>query len=219
MVRTTRTLATGKTVEAIEDLSEKAYTEEELKKLLIAAEQTKCKKHHNENYLVIGIAAYCSCRTRELLGIHPEDIDIENRILSIYTLKQRKVKSWLIRKVPIPELLVFRIRTFIDGMDPKQPIFKWYPDVMRGRIKHICKIANVKYRGIKGLRHRFGTYFGPSYQPHELAALMGHSGLHTIMVYFHQRPEQIMERYDEAVNGEVFNIKKKLPKPSMVSTR
>jgi integrase len=198
-MRQKRTLATGEEVEALEDLGEKMYTEDEFKRLIAATDKTFRSTLHEENYITLSLFGWCGPRTMELKGVYPEDINLEKQELKIFTLKQKEERKGIIRTVPIPAFLIPKLRKYLKKKMPGESIFTWCDGSMRYRMRGICKIANVPYKGLKGLRHRFGSHFAPYFETHELAKLMGHRNPSTVMIYYHANPDIMKKKYEKAM--------------------
>ena len=188
-------------------LMEKCYTDEEFRKLLKAASETK----HNplKVSLLISIGGLCGTRTTECCSLKLKDIDFKNNILWVTTLKQRGAKKGMRRFIPFDEELVILFRAYIKHMRIRTPetyLFKKRREQKkhetRGGIAYmmtrLCDKGKIPYKGFKGLRHYFCTTNAPYMLPHELAALIGHSKLDTIMIYYHANPEILKEKCKKA---------------------
>jgi len=192
-------------------LMEKCYTDEEFRKLLKAASETK----HNplKVSLLISIGGRCGLRTTECCSLKRKDIDFESGVILVTTLKQRGTKKGVRRFVPIDEELVILLRAYIKQekiRNPETYLFKKRREPKkhetRGGIAYmmerLTKKIKIPNKGFKGLRHYFCTANAPFMQPQELGAMTGHSNLNMIMeVYYHPNLAIIREKYKQALEA------------------
>lgn len=134
--------------------------------------------------------ALSGCRISEALAMRIADVDLEQSLLRIRTLK-RRTESW--REVPVPEELTrsleltHRLRT--RQAHPVQRTERLWPMSRSSAFRHIRKL--MLQAGIegpqacpKGLRHGFGIAAVAAGVPlPTLAAVLGHSSITTTAIY------------------------------------
>ncbi len=133
---------------------------------------------------------YTGCRISEALALRVRDIDLENHILRIKTLKRRK-ESW--REVPVPEHFVRELQ-LTHSLKYRQLVNRnqnrriW--DFSRSTAsRHIAKLmhdANIQgpQASSKGLRHAFGIAAVESGVPLPIiASVLGHAHITTTAIY------------------------------------
>ena len=130
------------------------------------------------------------CRISEALALRPLDVDLEQQLLRIQTLK-RRADAW--REVPVPaELirsleLVHRLRTL--KRQHTTATERLWPISRASASRHIRQLMHeAKIRGPqacpKGLRHGFGIAAVAAGVPlPTLAAVLGHSSITTTAIY------------------------------------
>ena len=131
--------------------------------------------------------AFSGCRLSEARHLRIADLQPERQVLSIRTLKRRRVG--VVREVPIPKLLVEELcsievnNTGLLWSINERPIsritaYRW--------IKEVMQSADVtgKKASPKGLRHGFGVHATLSgIQLHMLCRWMGHASVETTAIY------------------------------------
>lgn len=198
----------------------KNYSDEEFYKLLNAA--SDAKQTPLKFALLISLGGRCGVRTTECCNIKLEDIDFEQELLWVTTLKQRGQKKGTRRFIPLDKDTVILLKTYIKQMNitkDESYLFKkrkepHNPQTRSGIADMMTRLtiyASIPNRGFKGLRHFFCTNNAPHMQPQELAALTGHSNLNMIMIYYHANPEIIREKYDLAVGASKQRMKRAHP--------
>lgn len=134
---------------------------------------------------------YTGCRASETLELTSQDVQFEEEVLSIRTLKKRR---FAMREIPIPPILCNLLdQTFRQqGWGDAQPFWS----ISRKTVwRHITKImAQADITGVqacpKGLRHGFGIH--AIHCGIDLATVqkwMGHSKLSVTAIYTNATPQ------------------------------
>ena len=134
--------------------------------------------------------ALSGCRISEALALRTCDVDLEQHLLRIRTLK-RRTRNW--REVPVPDELIrsleltHRLRT--RNTHPEQRNLPLWPISRSSAFRHIRKLMQqAEIEGPqacpKGLRHGFGIAAVAAGVPlPTLAAVLGHSSITTTAIY------------------------------------
>jgi len=137
------------------------------------------------------VLAWSGGRISEVLALTPAAIDTESGVVSLHTLKRRKVG--IVRQVPLPrdvlgELThIFRLRH--RQRDPTlaaKRLWNWSRTTAWRRVKGIMAAAGITGTPAmpKGLRHGFGVNaFQSSVPPHLVQRWLGHASLRTTAIY------------------------------------
>ena len=136
------------------------------------------------------VLAYTGCRISEALALRVCDVDLQQALVYICTLK-RRTESW--REVPIPQEfsreleLAHQLRKKQDGMRTrKHRIWNFSRSTAFRHIVNIMKDANIEGPQAcpKGLRHGFGIAAVEAGVPlPTIAAVLGHSSITTTAIY------------------------------------
>lgn len=146
-------------------------------------------------------------RFSETLAITPNDIDWENKTISITksfdykemgTFDKTKNKS-SIRTIKVDDIVLWILARHIKQYDvkPDEPIFAyirgfWHNSTINTALKNLCEIAGVPRITIHSLRHQHASYLVmKGISANSVAKRLGHSDIDTtIRVYVHQFEKQ-----------------------------
>lgn len=125
---------------------------------------------------------YTGCRISEAVNLEPHDLQFEERLLSVRSLKKRGKTS--VREIPIPGLLARELKALNSsgsstwGEMSRTTGYRWVKAVMaEARI-------NGKKACPKGLRHGYGVHaIQTGIQLHMLQKWMGHADMNTTAIY------------------------------------
>lgn len=164
----------------------KYLTRVERKRFLRAA-----AKSEEDVRLFCLVLAATGCRLSEALALTPASFDLDDRIVTFETLKQRRQGKF--RQIPLsPDLVNQLNRRFGIGarqLDPdlaEQRLWNWSRTTAWRRVKAVMAISNVHGMPAmpKGLRHTFGVgAFQANVPPHLVQRWLGHSSLRTTAIY------------------------------------
>jgi len=201
-------------------MKSKVYSDDEFYKLLNAASRTS----HNplKVSLLISLGGRCGLRTTECCNIKLKDIDFEQQLVWVATLKQRGVEKGKLRFIPVDKHTMVLLDTYINHMKIKNQETYLFPK--RGDLHHhetrggiaymmvrLAQRAGVPNKGFKGLRHFFCTTNAPHMQALQLAGLTGHKNINSLRTYYHSNPEIIRGPYDEGVAASEERMKRLHP--------
>jgi integrase/recombinase XerD len=163
----------------------KYLNREERSRFLRAAEELEAKRS-----LFALVLAWTGARVSEILALTPASFQIDTGIVTIVTLKRRKLA---VREVPIPPKLMarldrcFGLRRLQHGeRSAQQRVWPWHRVTVWRFIKHVMMLSWVAGRQAcpRGLRHAFGVGALQSGVPlHLIQRWMGHARLSTTAIY------------------------------------
>jgi integrase/recombinase XerD len=163
----------------------KYLNRDERSRFLRAAEELEA-----ERSLFALVLAWTGARVSEILALTPASFQIDTGIVTIVTLKRRKLA---VREVPIPPKLMARLdRCFgLRGLQhgersAQQRLWPWHRVTVWRFIKHVMMLSWVAGRQAcpRGLRHAFGVGALQSGVPlHLIQRWMGHARLSTTAIY------------------------------------
>jgi integrase/recombinase XerD len=130
-------------------------------------------------------------RVSETLALTANDIDVDDRVAILETLKRRK--KGVVRQVPLPAHLVrnldreFRLRDLQrDSNVAGKRLWPWSRTTAWRHVKRMMSLADVSQSAAmpKGLRHGFGVAaFRKAVPPHLVQRWLGHASLETTAIY------------------------------------
>lgn len=172
------------------------------------------KKETPINRMYCHLLYYTGVRAREGLNLTIDKIDLEQNLITIKTLKQRKtdnqgrIKHDKFRDIPVPSEfiesldLVFRIRE-LQKKNKAKDVKLWVKcrTSLYRVVKSVMDRAGIsgKMASPKGLRHSYGVSMVTADKPvpiHVLSRLMGHSDSKVTEIYL----QVVGEEYSTLVN-------------------
>ncbi len=161
-------------------------SKEEVKQMLSSP---KLLKHR----LILGILYGCGLRRFELLNVELKDLDFDRKMLHIVQGKGRKD-----RYVPLPDMLIRGLKTYIDAENPVKWLFNGRPD-KEGKptpyspngIQWVIREARKTSGQLKEItahifRHTYATHLlEDGLDIMSIKDLLGHATIATTMVYLH----------------------------------
>jgi integrase/recombinase XerD len=164
------------------------------RKYLTAQEQRRFRKAIKK--LPFDQRLFCSAlffsggRISEILSLTPAGINVENCILTLRTLKRRKLA---IRQIPLPRPVILEIvrlskagRFMRDPTNGDGRLWPWSRTTGWRIVKEAMKEAHIAGppASPKGLRHTFGvSAFQAKVPPHLVQRWLGHASLRTTAIY------------------------------------
>lgn len=143
-----------------------------------------------EQALFCMLLAFTGARVSELLALTPASFAIESSVISIITLKRRRMH---VREIPIPPALmanldrVFGLRLAQRSERSSQiPLWRFCRQTAWRIVKHAMRLAHISGRRAspRGLRHSLGVHALQAGVPlHLIQRWLGHSRLSTTAIY------------------------------------
>jgi integrase/recombinase XerD len=171
------------------------YGRDGVRKYLTAAERRRFIKTAGKAPVDVRlfclILAATGCRLSEALALTPASFDLDDRIVTFETLKQRRQGKF--RQLPLERILTaqlnFRFRISVRQRDPAlagERLWNWSRTTAWRRVKAVMAASNIHGTPAmpKGLRHAFGVgAFQANVPPHLVQRWLGHASLKTTAIY------------------------------------
>lgn len=194
------------------------WTKEEFEQFLTAVE------HKPDAYMAFKLLFWTGMRVGEMLALQFDDIDTENRIITISkTLVRLKGKDIINppktekgkRKVTIPQFLADDLEEYMSkmyGLMKEERIFRFTRSFLEHEIKRGSEKAGVKRIRIHDLRHSHASMLVElGFQPLEIKDRLGHEKIVTTLdTYSHLYPNKQRQLADRL---EVFSKEDDGPPP------
>lgn len=178
-----------------------ALTEEEVRKLLNSCRDLLDK-------VILRILLDTGLRSRELLGIRVNDIDLNNREIVVRETKYGRERRVLVTQETIEVIKTWiRVRE-LKGEDRIIPLT--YSGLYK-RVKKLAYRAGVKPEKLRPhiLRHTFATQaLRKGMNLFALQRLLGHNDIKTTQVYTHLTIDDIRREYEKALERESIGVKR-----------
>ncbi|MEM4570042.1 MAG: tyrosine-type recombinase/integrase [Desulfurococcaceae archaeon] len=177
-----------------------ALSEEEVGALLAAASKPVDK-------LIVSLLVTTGLRSRELLNLKVEDVDLGKQIIRVRSAKYGKERL-VTAPLEVFEYLGAWIK--LNGLQPGDRLFKISYSALYKKLKRLAKRAGVDPSKTRPhvLRHTFATIAirrGMSLA--SLQRLLGHSDIRTTQVYLHITIDDIKREYEEKIGGSITRSK------------
>ena len=185
----------------------RAMTDEEVERLLQAAETRQCrsKEKANERSLVYRLLLGTGLRSTELSLLTPSQIDFTRNRLTIEAAKTKNKKADVL---PIRADLVLSVKKWVEthGIKPQERIFHYNMDSIRRSLYQDLRVAGIERVGSDGrsidvhsLRKTFGTMLARAGVPlTTVQRLMRHSTpLLTAKLYIDVDPLDMTQALDK----------------------
>lgn len=126
---------------------------------------------------------YTGCRISEALALTPNQIDLDEKSLVIYTLKQREMFHY--RIVPIPKQFVRQIYDIAESKTNDDRLFSFSRTTAFRIVNETMLSVGIVgiHASSKGLRHAFGITYVHEVGIEQVSYWMGHSSLETTRIY------------------------------------
>lgn len=170
-----------------------AFTEKEIEDILTRISQQPLRS-------IIQTAMYTGGRINELLNLQWRDIDLENRILSIYNKPNFQTKTGKIRRLPISE----KLYGILNDIKNKENMNFVFVNSNNSKLNkdYISKLFKKYLRELKFneryhfhcLRHTFITQLArKGVSIYNIKYLAGHNDIKTTELYMHQFSADLKE--------------------------
>jgi len=128
--------------------------------------------------------AWTGCRITEALNLTHADLDVEDGMVSVRSLKKRR--PGIVREVPVPPTFLIAVRQIHGIGHPKDRLWPIGRTTAWRHVKGVMALAQVGETAAspKGLRHGFGVHALRSGIPlNLLQRWLGHSDIATTAIY------------------------------------
>lgn len=180
------------------------WTKEEFDQFLTAFEKKP------EAYMAFKLLFWTGMRIGEMLALTFEDVNLEERVISITkNLVRVKGKDKIhppktpkgIREITIPPFLAEDLREYFSrqyGILPNERIFRFTKSFMEHQIVRGAKESGVKRIRLHDIRHSHASMLvAMGFQPLEIKDRLGHEKIETTLnTYSHLYPNKQMELAD-----------------------
>lgn len=143
-----------------------------------------------EQSLFCLLLAFTGARVSELLALTPASFAVESSVISVITLKRRRMH---VREIPIPPALMASLDRFFrlrlaqrDERTSDAPLWRFCRQTAWRIVKRAMRLAHVSGRRAspRGLRHSLGVNALQAGVPlHLIQRWLGHSRLSTTAIY------------------------------------
>lgn len=135
------------------------------------------------------VLLWTGARISEALNLKRSNIDLQNKVIIIESLKKRRRGHF--RQLPVPEQLLNELNELFDlaSANPggnNQPLWSWSRRTASRRIKSVMTESNIygSQASAKGIRHSFAVHSVICGVPvMQIKRWMGHSYLQTTEIY------------------------------------
>lgn len=182
----------------------KYLTEDEIKRLLRAAEQVM----NERAFMLLYFSAHTGCRPSEILSVTPSDFRLDEGNVRINTLKQKKdsrtgrVKK-VFRDVDMAEDCVRAMKKWLKGIPRSKKVWPFTRQYAWQLFKKAARAARLsKSYTLYSLRHsRVISLLQITKRDYEyVIAQMGHSDVNVTMAYAHVLPD-LRKKYRDRMKG------------------
>ena len=173
----------------------------------------------SRNHAIFQTLAFTGMRCGELLALTKEDIDLENRKISINKTFYRKNQidyitppktAESVRTISIPVFLAEELRAYMDSipdLKDDERIFPVVAETIQHSMKNMLAKAGLKHVPVHGWRHFFASYLiSQGVEAIVIKEMLGHKDIKmTLNVYGHlypNRQEEVTELLDRVINME-----------------
>lgn len=127
---------------------------------------------------------HTGCRLSEALNLKNQDIQVNERLVAINSLKKRDKHH--VREIPIPSDLADQLAVILSNQ-PNEQIWSFSRTSAWRKVTGVMHAAGIygQHATPKGLRHSFGVHCAFNNVPMPLAQKwMGHSDIQTTAIYY-----------------------------------
>jgi len=191
----------------------KTYTDQELKKLLEKPDINSCNFAHYRNWVIVNFLLATAVRSRSLVNIKIEDIDLENGVVYINTIKNRKQQV-----LPLSRSLIEILEEYLDyrNGEPEDYVFcnvygdKLKSSSLNSAIRRFNHKREVEKTSIHLFRHTFAKkWILNGGDPFRLKKILGHSSMQVVNEYINMFTEDLKKEFNTYNPLEEFNENKK----------
>ena len=157
------------------------YSEQDLARLLEYAE--------GQDKLLVLLGSYAGLRVSEMVRLEWRDIDFSAKKLTVRQGKGNKTRRVTLSKTLLRVLWEQRGEGGVLEVSSRSRAYR--------RLKNLCVVAGVEFRGVHALRHYTGTrVYRETRDLNEVAHVLGHASIETTRVY---------AAYDKAVEKDAVS--------------
>ena len=176
------------------------HTEQEVQRFI----QSVLESQHKRDYVLVNLLAYTGLRISEALNLNLDDLHLESRELVVRSGKGNKTRT-----VFLSDKVVRLIRAYVRHERDRYGLAKVSPYLfLSNRNLQLSRITVFKffskYSAAAGihppisphdLRHFFcSNALEKGFNVHEVAAIAGHSNIHTTLMYTNPSRKKILEK-------------------------
>ena len=157
------------------------YSEQDLVRLLEHAE--------GQDKLLVLLGSYAGLRVSEIVRLEWRDVDFSSKKLTVRQGKGNKTRRVTLSKTLLQALWEGRGSGGVLNVSSRSRAYR--------RLKNLCLVAGVEFRGVHALRHYTGTrVYRETRDLNEVAHVLGHASIETTRVY---------AAYDKAVKKDAVS--------------
>ena len=157
------------------------YSEHDLTKLLEHAEA--------QDKLLVLLGSYAGLRVSEMVRLEWRDVDFSAKKLTVRQGKGSKTRRVTLSKTLLQALWEQRGEGGVLDVSSRSRAYR--------RLKNLCLVSGVEFRGVHALRHYTGTrVYRETRDLNEVAHVLGHASIETTRVY---------AAYDKAVEKDAVS--------------
>jgi integrase/recombinase XerD len=177
------------------------YTEEEIKKLLKKPDLKRCGFVEYRNWVLVNYLLETGNRLNTVINLKVADVDLENGMVVLSTVKNRKAQF-----NPISQYLVKILKGYIKtyGLNNEDYLFvnelgeQMTRNALQNSIRRYNKSRSVNKTSIHAFRHTFAKHYITSGgDALKLQRLLGHSTLNVTMNYVNLYGKDLKEGYEK----------------------
>ena len=191
----------------------RTYNDQELKKLLEKPDLEKCNFSRYRNWVIVNFLLATAVRAKSLRNIKVKDIDLENGVVYINTIKNRKQQV-----LPLSRRLIEVLEEYLDyrNGEPEEFVFcsiygyKLKSGSLNSAIRRYNHSRGVEKTSIHLFRHTFAKkWILNGGDPFRLKKILGHSSMKVVNEYINMFAEDLKKNFNTFNPLEEFNRNKK----------
>ena len=174
-------------------------SDEELSiRLYLINEQAKFKSssmHYLQVAIIFQLAIETGLRSSEILALKREEVSIENRYLKVTGIEPNACKTFSsIRSVPLTPLALSLLSDALSYNWNNQFIFSIKQSKLNSFFSKTCKDLEIKNLHIHDARHEATWRLAQIYDVLDLAKIIGHKDVQTLLVYYHPTIDELVSK-------------------------
>mgnify|MGYP000046419914 FL=1 len=191
----------------------KTYNDEELKRLLVKPDMDNSSFAEYRNWVIINFLLATAVRAKSLRNIKIKDIDLEDGVVFINTIKNRKQQV-----IPLSRSLITVLEEYLDYRNGEYDEYlfctiyggKMKSGTLNSAIRRYNKERDVNKTSVHLFRHTFAKkWILNGGDPFRLKKILGHSSMRVVNEYINMFAEDLKKDFNVFNPLEEFNKKKK----------
>ncbi|MFW6030413.1 MAG: tyrosine-type recombinase/integrase [Halanaerobiales bacterium] len=176
------------------------YTDEELERLLEKPDLKKCTFAEYRNWVIVNFLLSTGIRSRSLINIKVNDIDLDDSVVYIRTVKNRKQQV-----IPLSKTLIKILSDYLiyrNGSDNEYLFCNAYGNKLKSSsLNSAIRRYNLRRKVNKTSIHLFRHTFAKKYilaggDMFRLQKILGHSSLSVVKEYVNLFSDDLKEDFD-----------------------